>query len=1247
MDINNPDGGLVSPAEKGSIIELTCLQTLENPDEQTNLFGPEYPTKNVNYLRVLARCPGDCYKNKDVKVYGVGIHPHTSPICMSAIVDNAMSLFGGIISISVFPAYEKYEIEKDIPAKKHNIKILPYDKKDAKKSYVLAKVDNVDLVEKDIRIVNEKGQLTASGRVEMRYQGIWGTLCMKGTNRKAAKVICREIGYKDGEWKNPEKEAGKDFCKSFNGEDHCGSETSVLFLANIKCHKEDDKFKKCEKTLTDPNVCGHEFDAIINCFNNDYTKVPPVPAKTIRLENYKTYGDKITGRLEMYYKNKWNPVCNVGFNKHSAMVACKTMHYESGKFIINKTLKKFQLPKTDPRPFTANMLVCKGDEKSIQKCSMNMNNVKCKHEQDVVLICLGKAGDPSGRSQYIKKIPQPPPKLGKLPTASRKIDCKIKGDNLLFRGDPGSVYLVTCPGFCDSQPGSVWGIGVYSSDSHVCKAAIHSGVIGVTGGLFAYVKTYNQKSYQGDEHADVITDDSHKVWNQSFSISMVNTGWINSGGALSFLQRYEAKIKLIDRIHSPIVLKHHIEKNEGYNNHYVNKLMQYTSFLQIENRVGEQIPILDYVRPSYLFKFKPDTQMHIEKHLIQRAVGDWTLITQFKMLEFKDENTFIFSYGGCGNFNLFITKTGSLIIGDYCQPSKYWNTGLRIPINDLVTIYLRYTDSTLSIISTSEKGKIPFIKKFPSTMILQYLIRNNIWIGRSADSDKNHFIGEIKFLQIYQGDFPKGNVNALISAITIRGLGDTNNFQKTVDERPCVSSCNDNPVPPSPLAGPAPPGANINGPMPEEKKSSPSGPSGSESNDPNSKPPGTGPNGTTPGQAPAPAGGSPGGKNADPKKASKKLCHNEADKNNGQIEPGATGTYNHAHKNNIETLDIKCETNLKDKRFEGSPGKIFRVRCPDCNGDKSMVFGTAIYHPLSSICRAGLHIGAIKAGAKKGGEIHVLLTGKKLMFNGSDGQAKITSGTFSADEKSFSISEAKPLTKVECKSTANQGKFAGAIVNTKFVVVCPPKCSKDPDYKLFGNEYYSDNSSICFAGIHHGVINDLGGEVKFKITAGQRSYKGTNGFGILSKDMGPHIRSFQLVGTKAAIHYHYTEQCDGSLKHKWEHVQTENGSVKNKVNDTWKFENSLDGGKGLEKFTGISHEGNIAVPGFKNTFSSWIYLKNAEWANGTVKFNLFLKDKKPVAFFFRYKDQKNYYAIQFDPTKSLYNISLLKIIEGN
>lgn len=57
-----------------------------------------------------------------------------------------------------------------------------------------------------------------------------------------------------------------------------------------------------------------------------------------------------------------------------------------------------------------------------------------------------------------------------------KAECDTKGLHSFFRGDVGSIYLVDCPEGCANFPSNIWGTGIYTSDSSVCRAAIHAGV---------------------------------------------------------------------------------------------------------------------------------------------------------------------------------------------------------------------------------------------------------------------------------------------------------------------------------------------------------------------------------------------------------------------------------------------------------------------------------------------------------------------------------------------------------------------------------------------------------------------------------------------------------------------------------------------------------------------------------------------------------------------------------------------------
>ena len=358
----------------------------------------------------------------------------------------------------------------------------------------------------------------------------------------------------------------------------------------------------------------------------------------------------------------------------------------------------------------------------------------------------------------------------------------------------------------------------------------------------------------------------------------------------------------------------------------------------------------------------------------------------------------------------------------------------------------------------------------------------------------------------------------------------------------------------------------------------------------------------------------------------------------------SAGTYDKSQQSNIETLEITCETTLLEKQFAGAPGKMFRGHCPNCSGDsKDSVFGTEIYHPQSSICKAAQHSGAIPKG--KGGSVIISLIGPKPIFNGSEGEDHSFSATFAAADKSFMIKKALPIQKVNCSTTAQIGKFSDAPTNSQFVVMCPKMCSMLKD-EIYGTEAYTENSSICIAAIHRGIINDRGGEARFIIQSGRDNYKGSNGFGVISKESGPNVRSFQFLGVKAAIYFSYKENYKGKFETKWMHEKHAHPRFSTK--DNWDFfinPHNMNAEGKMEKIEGIRHTGKITAETEMN-YGSWITLRNSEWANGTVKFNLMFKDKNPVAFFFRYKDRHNYYAVQFDQGSSVSNIRLLSRVEG-
>jgi hypothetical protein len=83
----------------------------------------------------------------------------------------------------------------------------------------------------------------------------------------------------------------------------------------------------------------------------------------------------------------------------------------------------------------------------------------------------------------------------------------------------------------------------------------------------------------------------------------------------------------------------------------------------------------------------------------------------------------------------------------------------------------------------------------------------------------------------------------------------------------------------------------------------------------------------------------------------------------------------------------------------------------------------------------------------------------------------------------------------------------------RFTFVCPP--NGNPSGRLWGTDLYTDDSSVCTAAVHAGLITlKKGGTVTIEIRPGAASYKGSLRNGIESKDWGSHAGSFVFVVTE-------------------------------------------------------------------------------------------------------------------------------------
>jgi hypothetical protein len=82
--------------------------------------------------------------------------------------------------------------------------------------------------------------------------------------------------------------------------------------------------------------------------------------------------------------------------------------------------------------------------------------------------------------------------------------CTFKGENI--KGEPGSPRQLTCPAGCQKNV-DVYGTDVYTSDTPVCAAAIHAGVMSARGGEVTVVVEPGRPAYRGSKRNGVTSQD--------------------------------------------------------------------------------------------------------------------------------------------------------------------------------------------------------------------------------------------------------------------------------------------------------------------------------------------------------------------------------------------------------------------------------------------------------------------------------------------------------------------------------------------------------------------------------------------------------------------------------------------------------------------------------------------------------------------------------------------------------------------
>ena len=114
------------------------------------------------------------------------------------------------------------------------------------------------LIDGSVRLVS--GNSPSEGRVEVYYQGQWGTVCDDSWDIQDAIVVCRQLGFPSA--------VSAVSAAGFSAGD------GPILLDNVRCTGRESSLSDCSHAGWTVNNCGHSKDAGVICSPLPTTEAP-------------------------------------------------------------------------------------------------------------------------------------------------------------------------------------------------------------------------------------------------------------------------------------------------------------------------------------------------------------------------------------------------------------------------------------------------------------------------------------------------------------------------------------------------------------------------------------------------------------------------------------------------------------------------------------------------------------------------------------------------------------------------------------------------------------------------------------------------------------------------------------------------------------------------------------------------------------------------------------------------------------
>ncbi|XP_037768274.1 antigen WC1.1 isoform X3 [Chelonia mydas] len=211
----------------------------------------------------------------------------------------------------------------------------------------------------ELRLVN--GSSPCAGRVEVKHQDQWGTVCDDNWDMAAAGVVCKQLG------------CGVALSAHHNA--HFGEGSGQIWLDNTDCRGTESAVWECEHNSWGEHNCRHVEDAGVTCSG--------------RFEPQLIGGNTAcSGRVEIRHGDTWTTVCDSHLDLQAASVICNEL--DCGTVVSTPGGARFS---EGYGSIWSEKIHCLGNESHLVYCPRTFHpNETCSHSSDASIVCSGYGG---------------------------------------------------------------------------------------------------------------------------------------------------------------------------------------------------------------------------------------------------------------------------------------------------------------------------------------------------------------------------------------------------------------------------------------------------------------------------------------------------------------------------------------------------------------------------------------------------------------------------------------------------------------------------------------------------------------------------------------------------------------------------------------------------------------------------------------------------------------------------------------